>query len=141
MVNLGLSNSDRVPYPDDRRFLTVRLVDTASGNPASAYEAGDTVDGLVLVAGDRILRATSGGNASDGIYVVPTSGAASRHPYFTAYDQHHGVIVSVMEGSSAENVWRCASPLGGTIGSTALEFKKLVAEPSISGLGASILFT
>lgn len=111
-----------------RPFARVRVVDTTGAAVATAYENGDTIDGVVLATGDAVLRATSGGNAADGIYVVPASGAASRKIGFTTYNEHPGSYISVMEGTAnADTLWRCTSNKGGTLGSTSLTFTQFTA--------------
>lgn len=108
--------------------VKVRVVDTGSGAVATDYEAGDTIDGVTLAAGDLVLRATSGGNASDGVYIASASGAASRHAAFAAYDDHPGALFSVMEGTTnAGTIWQCTSARGGTIDSTALTVSQFVS--------------
>jgi hypothetical protein len=61
---------------------SVRVATTATINIASDLEAGDEIDGVTLVAGDRVLvkNQAAGGAAhvDNGIYVVVASGAASR---------------------------------------------------------------
>ena len=112
-------------------FERVRLVDTAGGAIATAYAAGQTVDGKLIVAGDLILRASSAGDPSDGIYLAPASGAASRLRAFSAYDSMPGCYVSVMEGTSnADALWRCTSDKGGTLGTTSILFSKFVPDTS-----------
>lgn len=102
-------------------FTVVRLVDTAGADPATAYESGNTIDGKVLVTNDLILRAKTGGDAANGIYVVPVSGAASRAAAFATYNDHAGRYFSVMEGVVAEDkLYRCTSNKGGTLGTTAI---------------------
>lgn len=110
-----------LPGADTGRFFRVRLVDVSGASPDTAYEAGDTIDGVTLVAGDYVLRATSGGNALDGVYVVPISGVASRHPAFAAFDDHPASYFTVSVGTAyANTLWRCMSPAGGTLGSTSI---------------------
>jgi hypothetical protein len=109
-------------------FTRVRVVDTTGAAVATDYENGDTIDDVVLATNDLVLRATSGGNAADGVYVVPASGAASRASAFDTYDEHPGVYISVMEGTAnADKLWRCTSNKGGTLGSTALVFSEFSA--------------
>jgi hypothetical protein len=117
-----------------QRFVRVDVVDTAGGDPATDYEAGDTVDGVTLATNDLVLRATDGGNASDGVYVVPASGAASRASQFDAYDDHPGSYFAVMEGSTyADTLWRCTSDKGGTLDSTAI----VIAQASFGATGVA----
>ena len=57
---------------------SVRVATTAAINLASDLEAGDTIDGVTLVAGDRVLVKNQGTASENGIYVAVASGAASR---------------------------------------------------------------
>lgn len=102
-----------------QKFFPVTVVDTAGGDPATDYAAGSTHDGVTVTTGNFILKATSGGDPADGVYVVPASGAASRSPQFAAYDDLPGAYFSVQEGTSyADTLWRVTSDEGGTLGVT-----------------------
>jgi len=57
---------------------SVRLASTANVAIANGLEAGDTIDGVVLVAGDRVLLKNQTTASENGIYVAVASGAASR---------------------------------------------------------------
>jgi len=61
---------------------SVRVATTASINLATDLEAGDSIDGVTLVAGDRVLvknqAAAGAAHVDNGIYVAVSSGAASR---------------------------------------------------------------
>ena len=57
---------------------SVRVATTAAINLASDLNAGDTIDGVTLVAGDRVLVKNQSTALENGIYVATTSGAASR---------------------------------------------------------------
>ena len=57
---------------------SVRVATTAAINLASDLEAGDTIDGVTLVAGDRVLVKNQSSASENGIYVAVASGAASR---------------------------------------------------------------
>ncbi len=57
---------------------SVRVASTAPVAIATALEAGDTVDGVELVAGDRVLLKNQTTASENGIYVAVASGAASR---------------------------------------------------------------
>lgn len=103
--------------------IPVAVVDTTGLNPALDYEAGKSLDGHTLNAGDLILRATAAGHASDGLYVAPSSGAASRHPDYAAYDDMVGGLFTVLYGTAHNNkLFQCESDPGGTIDTTAIKF-------------------
>jgi hypothetical protein len=55
-----------------------RVATTANVTIATGLEAGDTIDGVVLVAGDRVLVKNQTTSSQNGIYVVQASGAATR---------------------------------------------------------------
>ena len=57
---------------------SVRAATTAAINLASGLEAGDVIDGVTLVAGDRVLVKNQVTSSENGIYVAVASGAASR---------------------------------------------------------------
>ena len=56
----------------------VRVATTTNGALATAYENGDTVDGVTLATGDRILLKDQTTQSENGIYVVAASGAPTR---------------------------------------------------------------
>jgi len=56
----------------------VRVATTTAGTLASSFENGDTVDGIVLSTGDRILIKDQADPTENGIYVVAVSGAPAR---------------------------------------------------------------
>jgi len=57
---------------------SVRVATTAAINLATDLNAGDVIDGVTLVAGDRVLVKNQVTASENGIYVATTSGAASR---------------------------------------------------------------
>lgn len=134
---IGPSGADGTDGIDGTSLLTrVRVVDTTEADPGSAYEAGDTIDGVELAENDIVLRATSGGDIEDGFYVVPVSGGAARVAAFNSYDSMPGVYVSVMEGTTnADTLWRCTSDLGGALDTDPLVFEEF------EGGGGTIPYT
>lgn len=57
---------------------SVRVATTGAINLSTDLEAGDTIDGVTLVAGNRVLVKNQGTASENGIYVAVASGAASR---------------------------------------------------------------
>ncbi len=57
---------------------SVKVATTEPINLASDLEAGDVIDGVTLVAGDRVLVKNQSTSSENGIYVAVASGAASR---------------------------------------------------------------
>jgi len=80
----------------------VRVATTAAGTLASSFEDGDTVDGVVLATGDRILIKDQVDASENGIYVVAASGAPTRATDFdslTPIDEVNGAYTAVQEGT------------------------------------------
>lgn len=84
----------------------VRVATTANGALATAYENGDTVDGVVLATGDRILLKDQSTGAENGVYTVEAAGAPTRAEDFLATWKVGGsVIVSVEGTANAGKAW------------------------------------
>jgi hypothetical protein len=62
----------------DKEFVTVRCATTGNVTLASQVEAGDTIDGIVLVAGNLVLVKDQTISSENGVYVVQSSGAPVR---------------------------------------------------------------
>jgi len=103
---------------------SVRAATTAAVTLASDLEAGDVIDGVTLVAGDRILVKNQATGSQNGIYVVETSGAPTRS---TDADANAEVTanfaVFVEEGTAqADSGWVLTNNGAITVGTTALAF-------------------
>ena len=57
---------------------SVRVATTAAINLSTDLQAGDVIDGVTLIAGDRVLVKNQTTASENGIYVAVASGAASR---------------------------------------------------------------
>jgi len=85
----------------------VKAATTTNGSLSSAYEAGDTLDGVVLQAGDRILIKDQTDATENGIYIVQESGAPVRAPDADTGDDLRGATVTVQMGTvNADKVYR-----------------------------------
>lgn len=72
---------------------------------ATALENGDTLDGISLATGDRVLLKDQTSGPENGIYVVSASGAASRSTDADTALELEGATVMVEEGSNANTQW------------------------------------
>jgi len=78
---------------------SVRAATTGAILLASGLENGDTIDGVVLATGDRILVKNQGTASENGIYVVQSSGAPVRATDFDgAGEVSGGAFTFVEEG-------------------------------------------
>ena len=108
---------------------SVRVATTADGALATAYENGDTVDGVVLATNDRILlkNQTSGaGGSENGIYTVNASGAPTRATDAdTAAEMTSGMFTFVEEGTTnADSGWVMTNDGAIVVDTTALVFSQ-----------------
>lgn len=103
---------------------SVRVATTAPLTIASDLEAGDVVDGVTLVAGNRVLVKNQSTGSENGIYVVQASGAAVRATDFdSSGDVTPGAFTFVEEGTTnADSGWVLTTNATITLGATALTF-------------------
>jgi hypothetical protein len=84
---------------------SVRAATTANGTLATAYENGDTIDGVTLATGDRILIKNQSTAAENGIYTVNASGAPTRAADAnTSGELSPGTVVYVESGTANAGV-------------------------------------
>ena len=95
---------------------TVRVATTANGTLATAYENGDTIDGVVLATGNRILLKDQTTASENGVYTVNATGAPTRATDLPAASNAAGVVVVVQEGTAnADTAWLCTSNTGSAV--------------------------
>jgi hypothetical protein len=106
----------------------VRVATTANGTLATAYENGDTVDGVTLATGDRILLKNQTTSSENGIYTVNATGAPTRATDFDAAAEVAGAIVAVREGTAnANTAWQMTTDGAITIDTTGLTWAQFGA--------------
>lgn len=105
----------------------VRAASTANGTLATDFENGDTLDGVTLVTGNRILLKNQSTGSENGIYIVAASGAPARASDFDTGASVAGAAVIVNEGSTnADSFFFCSSNSGSdVVGTDALTFSEL----------------
>lgn len=105
----------------------VRVATTTAGTLASDFENGDTVDGVTLATGDRILLKDQADASENGIYTVNASGAPTRATDFDqAEELQQGVLVGVIAGTTnAQSLWMLTSAGPYTIGTTDLDWAQV----------------
>lgn len=114
---------------------TVRVATTANGVLASAFANGQTIDGVTLVTGNRILLKNQSAPAENGIYTVNASGAPTRATDMDVWSEVAGAWVTVQEGTvNADTVWLSTANDGGTLNTTAITWTNPITS---GGLTAS----
>ena len=80
---------------------SVRVATTANGTLSSAFANGQTVDGVTLATGNRILLKNQTTGSQNGIYVVNSSGAPTRAVDFDSDTQPTGGTFFFVEEGTA----------------------------------------
>jgi hypothetical protein len=116
---------------------SVRAATTAAVTLASDLENGDTLDGVTLATGDRVLVKNQSTGSENGIYVVKASGAPDRSTDADAGSElTSNFAVFVEEGTvNADQGYTLTNNGSITIGTTALTFTQF------TGLGQIIAGT
>jgi hypothetical protein len=111
---------------------TVRVATTADITIATALNAGDTLDGVTLVAGDRVLVKDQGTGSQNGIYVA---GASPARDYDVSTDDPdiRGSLIYVRDGTAnGGKLFRSTNLTLPTIGTTSLVFAEFTAASAFS---------
>jgi len=121
---------------------SVRLATTAAITLATGLENGDTLDGVVLVTGDRVLVKNQTDATENGIYVVAASGAPARSSDAdTAAEITASFAVFVEEGTvNTDSGWTLTNNGAVTVGTTALSFTQFTGLGQITA-GAGLTKT
>jgi len=132
-------------YVDDavaglRTRTIAEVATTANVNLTNGLEAGDTIDGVTLVAGDRVLVKDQSDATENGLYLAVSSGAASRDPEHDSIAELSGGMVVVNQGSSNDNkIFLCTTDSDGSLGTTNITYT--VITPSNTGTVTSVGIT
>ncbi|MET9222327.1 hypothetical protein ABZX65_26675 [Streptomyces sp. NPDC003300] len=98
----------------------VRAATTTTGTLATAYANGQSIDGVSLVTGDRILIKDQTSQPDNGIYVVNASGAPTRATDADSSAELDSAAVLVTSGTvNADNAYTQTTNAP-TVGTTAL---------------------
>lgn len=115
--------------------VPVRVATTADGTLATAFANGQSIDGVTLVTGDRILIKNQATGADNGIYTVNASGAPTRAvDADTGTELAPGTAVSVAEGTTnGDTVQHITSDAAITVGTTAQVWAQLGGGTAYTG--------
>lgn len=119
---------------------SVRVATTAAGTLATSFANGQTVDGVVLATGNRILIKNQATGSENGIYTVNASGAPTRATDAnTSASVTGGLFTFVEQGTvNADAGWVLTNDGTITLGTTALVFSQFSGPGStIAGTGLS----
>lgn len=98
-----------------------------------------TIDGVTVVAGNRVLVKSQTASAQNGIYLASAT-AWSRAPDADTWDELISALVFVESGSTlAGSAWYCTIQRGGTLGVTAITWSNFsVAATYTAGTGLTL---
>ena len=101
----------------------VRVATTVAGTLSSSFANGQTVDGITLATGDRILIKNQATQTENGIYTVNASGAPTRATDADSDTDFKGAAVFVANGTTNGGTrWVCNTTGTITLGSTNVTF-------------------
>lgn len=121
---------------------SVRAATTAAGTLASSFANGQTIDGVTLATGDRILIKNQSTGSENGIYTVAASGSPVRATDADSNSEvSGGMAVFVEEGTvNADTGWVMTNNGAITLGTTALVFTQFTGLGSVNA-GAGLTQT
>lgn len=101
--------------------------------------APQTIDGVAVVAGDRVLVKNQAAAQDNGIYIVQAA-AWTRAADMDAWTEVPGAFCFVEQGTAlADTGWVCTSNAGGTLGTTAITFVQFTGAGTYSaGTGLTL---
>ena len=118
------------------RIIT-RVATTANISLTTDLENGDTIDGITLVTGDKVLVKNQTSASENGIYDVVASGTASRNTDYDTITELAGQIVVIQEGTTnGDTIYLCTTDSDATLGTSDITFTKV--EPANTGTVTSV---
>lgn len=113
-----------------------RVATTANVTISTALNVGDTIDGVTLADGDRVLVKNQSTGSQNGIY---NAGATPARAYDVSTDDPaFGYLVVVLEGTAnAGTVWRNTNTAAPTIGTTAIAYSQ-VGAGGVTSVGLTV---
>ena len=125
----ALSFTQFTSQPDSNNDFkqSVRVATTAAGTLASDFENGDTIDGVTLATGNRILIKNQGTGSENGIYTVNATGAPTRTGDMPTSGTVAGATVYIEEGDvNGDKGFICTNNAGSdVVGTDALVFARM----------------
>ena len=114
-----------------RTRIIAECASTANVVISSALEAGDVIDGVTLVEGDRVLLKDQSTASQNGLYLAVASGAgaASRDPEHDTIAELSGGMVITNQGTANDNkIFLCTTDTDATLGSTSITYTTITPQ-------------
>lgn len=116
----------------------VRVATVTNGALVTAYADGQTIDGVIITAGDRVLIKNQTTAMENGVYVVQASGTPIRSEDFDDGDAVGGSVVWVIAGvRNAQTEWICNDV---TVSTTAMIWTRvgLITPETVTSGGVAV---
>lgn len=129
-------------YVDDavaglRTRIIAEAATTANIDLTADLQNGDTIDGVTLVTGDRVLVKDQSTASQNGLYTVVSSGNASRDTQFNTIDELSGQMIVVNQGTANDNkIFLCTTNNTASLGSDSITYN--IITPSNVGTVTSV---
>ena len=109
-----------------RTRVIAEAATTANIDLTADLQNGDTLDGVTLVTGDRVLVKDQTDATANGLYIVVASGTASRDPQFDTIAELSGQMIVVNQGSTNDNkIFLCTTDSDATIGVSNITYSQV----------------
>ena len=120
-----------------RTRIIAEAATTGNIDLTADLENGDTIDGVTLVTGDRVLVKNQSTASQNGLYTVVSSGTASRDTQFNTIDELSGQMIVVNQGTANDNkIFLCTTNNTASLGSDSITYN--VITPSNVGTVTSV---
>ena len=114
---------------------TVKVATTGNGLLSTAYANGQTIDGIALLTGDRLLLKNQTTQSENGLYTVNATGSPTRSFDMDVWQEVPGAWVTVQQGTvNADTTWLSTADTGGTLGSTAITWTNPITSGGLTSV-------
>lgn len=105
-----------------KQWADVRVATTASITISSGLNAGDTLDGITLASGDRVLVKNQSTASQNGIYIVGVSPARATDADSTADFAENKLIYVTSGTTNGSTYWKQTTSAAITVDTTSIAF-------------------
>ena len=124
----GTSDAATKNYVDQavaglRTRIVAECATTANVDLTADLQNGDTIDGVTLATGDRVLVKDQSTGSQNGLYTVVASGTANRDTEYDTIAELSGQMVVINQGTVNDNkIFLCTTNNNATLGSDTITF-------------------
>jgi hypothetical protein len=120
-----------------RTRIVAEVATTANVDLTADLQNGDTIDGVTLATGDRVLVKDQTTGSQNGLYTVVASGTASRDTEYDTIAELSGQMVVVNQGTANDNkIFLCTTNNTATLDTDTITFTQVT--PSNVGTVTSV---